>query len=326
MNGFSRYALALAITIFPAQAFALDFTPDASREISDPAYLPLQGWVYGNSQYSYETVNSHGANDLGVQQSSHRTKDSIAGQTIAYGVTDDFTLQLSDNYEWDRTRTDDYTSATTDLRSTGLTDPTLRATWRAVDQKTHPLNWDLIASYAPNLINADSASTADTGTVARGGQAASAGTALSYETKSFTVYGSGLATYLGSRNTLDQTTDVTTDYDSSWQYQLSLNTQTRFSELWSVNAGATETLSNHADAIIYSTPAKDIISEPANTTALNAAINLEVISDRLVVSLMDTYTFHGDAHTDFITAPASDTSTVDEKENTVGLALRYQFN
>jgi len=325
LGSISKYALGIGIIAVPLTASAFDFTPDSTRLLSDPAYLPLQGQIEGTSQYSYADTNWTTDNDVGALDSTNKHKESTVTQTFGYGVTDDFTIQVSDNYDWIKAKSVAAAGTETDSNSTGFADPTIGATWRALDEKTYPLNWDFIATYAPNLINSKSASTTEDGTVARGGQTAGGGTALSYETKSFTISGRGTATYLGDRDTLNQSNNITTDYNSSWQYQLAVNTQTRFTDLWSVNAGVTETFNTTADATILDTPAKDITTKPGDTTALNAALNFQVIPNRLAASLIDTYTFYGNGHTDYVATPASDTSVVSERANTISVALRYAF-
>ncbi len=326
-SGISRYAFAFVLAVLPLQASALDLTPDASRIISDPAYLPLQGQIYGSSQYSYSRTTSNTNNYLGAPKSSNTTTTNGLNQVIAYGVTDDFTLRMSDSYDWRTSDSNPTSGAGTQSSSNGFSDPAFGATWRVIDQKTYPISWDLIGSYAPDLINAKSASPTQDGTIARGGATATAGTALSYETKDFTVYGEGSATYLGSRDTLNQTSGITTNYDSSWQYALALNTQTRLTDLVSVNAGVTETFNNSADASFISGGSlTSFTSEPGDVTELNAALNFQVIPDRLVASVVYAHYFYDNSSNNYAALPHSDTTVRDESEDSVTANLRYILN
>ena len=77
---------------------------------------------------------------------------------------------------------------------------------------------------------------------------------------------------------------------------------------------------------VLSAPAADITTKPGDTTTLNAALNFQIMPGRLATSLIDTYSWYDQGHTDNLTTPASDTSAVGQRANVIGIALQYVFN
>jgi len=324
----SLYALGFALAL-PLQAGALDFTPDPSRVLTDPSYLPMQGQVYGSTEYSFQRTEWDTDDNLGVQTKSNTNTASVIDQELEYGVTNDFTLRLTDSYEWLKANVSEPFSPSTDTHSYGFTDPSFGATWRVLDQQRFPFSWDLIGDYAPNLIDAKSASTEEDGTVARGGWTGTLGTALSYKTRDFTMYGDALATYQGNRKTFNETTHDSVTYDSSWEYQLALNTQTRLTDLFSVNLGVTQTFNNNDDAnqVTTSGHTLDFTYEPGDTTDFNVALNYQLIPNTLAGALIYVHSFYdNDTSSVYSTSTKSNTTLKNESTDTFGAKLYYAFN
>jgi hypothetical protein len=331
-NGFGRdlyrTALGLAFILLPIGAMALDFTPDASRVVSDPAYLPLGAQVFGSTEYTYSETNSNTNNHLGALLTANNTAATSIDQLLEYGITDDLTLRLSGFFQLLASTTVPPSAPTTLATSDGLGDPTFEVLWRPLDQKEHPFNWDLVASYTTNLINAESASSESNGTVARGGFMSALRTALSYKTKGFTVYGEFSAAYLGDRTSLNQTSDLTITYDSSWQYALYLTTQTRFAAQWSLNAGVSLTYSDNADASFVNANGKlfDFTYQPGGQATLIGALNYQVTPGRFVASLIYSHDFYGNGGNTFPAFPNSDTTLTGRNTDLYGAEVRYVFN
>jgi hypothetical protein len=321
LNAAPRYVLSFFCALLPLHAMAIDLTPDASRVLSDPSYLPLKGQLYGSTQYSYGSGHSETDNYLGVEQGSNKTVTNTVTQVLQYGLTDDFTLRVHDNYQWGHSDRNGTTSST-DTNFNGFNDPAFEATWRVLDQRSFPISWDIFGGYAPDWINAKQASPTEDGTVARGGDMTTIGTALSYKMRDFTIYGSGRATYLGSRDIYNQTNGNTSDYDANWQYGLALATQTRLTNLWSVNVGVAETFNQNAS--VTRTSGADYTNDPGNSTALTTALNYQVVPNRVVASLTYGHDFFTDGHNDYAVA-TSDTTQRNHYSDTVGVNLQYVF-
>jgi hypothetical protein len=305
-------------------ASALDFTPDSSRVLSDLAYLPQQGQFVGTTNYSYTRMTADVFDYLGGPKSSYTTTSNSLSQTYANGISDDLTLRITAAYGRTGTTNNLATGTSTSSVAYGLDDPVLEMVWRVLDQKDHAVNWDLIGSYAPDLVQAIAASATQVGSVARGGQATTLGTALSYKTRDFTVYINGSATYLSRRNVSDNINTITT-YKSNWQYSLSLNTQTRLNEVLAINAGMTETFHNN----VYGTidPAGIAFEDkPGNLTAFNAALVYNITPNRLVTTLAYNHEIYSNSSINYATQPLLNTTTKIKSANAIGARLQYMFD
>jgi hypothetical protein len=323
-----RMAAVGALVLLPLGVQALDLAPDASRILSDPSFLPVGGELNGSSQFNISQLRYTNFNYLGAQQVSNSTETTTLNQLLEFGVTDDLCLRVSDIYQVQGATNNYASGASTVTTSTGFADPVFTAIWRFLDEKNNPLNWDLIGSYTPNLINAATGTQDQFGTVARGGSTAAGGSALSYETKGLTVYGEFLATYMDSRDVLNQATNVTTTYQPSWQYSLLIMTQTRFAEDWSLNAGVSQTYVDDADASFVSTTGKlfQFTNQPGNLTMLTASLNYQVTPGSFVASLLYSHDFYGDAGNVYSAFPKSDTTTSGKQADVFGAIARYAFN
>jgi hypothetical protein len=320
--------LGLALALLPMGADALDFSPNPSRVVSDPAYLPLQGQVYGSTEYSFGQITSNTLDNLGAPEFATSTVSNTVIQVLEVGMTDDLTFRVSDTYGWIDSTNNAPSGASTVTHSDGFSDPIFGAIWRVMDEKDRPFNLDLMDSFAPNLFDAKSASDDLDGTIARGGATATLGTALSYETTAFTVYLQGTATYLGTRTILNQNTNITTNYDSSWQSLLSLSTQTRFADRWSLNAGLSRTFNGSVNASFNNN--KGVLvgftNEPGDLSTLTGALNYQVTPGQFVASLIYSHNFYDNGGTTNFNFPNSDTTTTDKNQDVFSAELRYVFN
>src|SRR5579872_318494 len=181
-RGFSQIVAGIVFSLLPLGAMAFNFKPDTFRVVSDPAYLPLGGQLFGSSEYTYAMTGSNTDNSLGNLKSANQTLSNTITQLWEFGLTSDFTLRASDSYVGSTSTTSPPNGTQTTTHSEGFNDPTFSVIWRALDQQDHPLNWDFQAAYAPNLFNAQSADASESGTVARGGDTEAFGTALSQQT------------------------------------------------------------------------------------------------------------------------------------------------
>ncbi|HTC21630.1 MAG TPA: hypothetical protein VK859_12325 [bacterium] len=327
-RGLYQTALGLAFSLLPIGAMALDFTPDASRVVSDPTYLPLGAQVFGSTEYSYGETNLITNNHLGALQGSTNTATTSINQVLEYGITGDLVLRFNGFFQLVGATNLSPSGASTLTTSDGLSNPTFAAIWRFLDEKDHPFNWDLTGSYTPSLINAESASQDQNGTVVRGGTTSLVGTALSFKTRGFTVYGEFTAAYFGIRNILNPTTGNPTNYESSWQYGLDLTTQTRFTDQLSLNAGVSQTFNDPASASFVNGSGKliDFTNLPGDLITLVTALNYQVVPGRFVASLVYSHVFYGNGGNNFPSFPNSDTTTTDKNEDLYGAEVRYVFN
>jgi hypothetical protein len=322
----TAYFAAASMLAISTSAFALDDTPDNTRIISDPLYLPMQGQVYGSTAYNWGSASQ----DVFDATGTHTAFDQITTNTLTqqfwYGLADDVTLRLDWGYDWrSASRHLDPTGGIF-RSSSGWTDPDFGITWRAIDQgSSGPFDLDLRAGYSPDAFPAKIATTEDEGTIARGGQAANFGLTLGHETRAFTVAATFDANWLDTSKAINETTGGFTATDSRWNYRLGLASQIRFDPVTSVNLGAGHTFSNAA-LVFNSDSGLDHFSRGGDFTDLNVALNYHFVPNTLVGSLGYQHNFYDDTHNVFPTAPADDTSIRNKNEDIVGVTMRYVLN
>jgi hypothetical protein len=326
-RGLCRTASLGVFLLWPFCAHAFDLSPNVSRVVSDPAYLPKGGQLFGSTEYSDGITNSNANNAAGVQTSTTNTISNAVSQVFEFGITDDFTLRAADAYQWPTSDTTAADGLITETGSNGFVDPTFGIIWRVLDEQDHFFNWDLVGSYAPNFLNAQSADPTQDGTVARGGDTAVFGTALSYKGEDFTLYLEGTASYLADRSILNPSNNITTDYDASWQYNFSLLTQTRFSKKWSINLGLTQVDIDSANGSFVNNSGNTISvnSRPGDVTNFTAALNLQFAPNRFVMSVIYNYDFYGNGAFTNFNQPNSSNTTTNKGESVYSLEFRYVF-
>jgi hypothetical protein len=313
---------ALLASPIAAAAQDLDLTPYAGRILSDPNFLPLSGQIYGTTAYTHGWTDGNSANSAGLDTSSFHINTNTLDQLLAFGVTDDISVNASIEYTPINYREIDYASGhSSTVNSSGFSDPTFGATWRALDQNAWPVDLDLLGSYTPDLIDAHTASAFEDGTVARGGESGTVGAAVGYDTRSFGIRGAFAADFLGDSSAYNLANGDTIQTQGHTNYMLSLDTQTRLTDLFSVNAGLDHTFATNATAVNLASGAPRY-SEPGDTTALHFALNYNFVPNQFVVSATYAHDFYGDGRTLYVD-PAADSETRDKSGNIVGVKLSY---
>jgi hypothetical protein len=313
--------------IFASQALAqVDFTPDAQRIISDPMYLPLGGQIYGNTGYVYSSAGRDVSDATGAPASTGNITSNTFTQEVLYGVTDDVALRFDWGYASRDASRHLIPTGFTETSSSGWTDPVFGATWRAIDQQQGgPVSLDLRLDYSPDAFPAKAANAEDEGTVARGGQALDLGLTLGHQTRGFTIAGLFDAQYLGRQTLLNQNNGDITRTDSRWDYTFGLATQTRITDLFSVNAGVGHTFNNNAFLINEATGVPHL-QQPGDVTNLNVSFNYHFVPNTVVGSIGYEHDFYGDSRNIFPTAPGANTDIRNHDANVFGANLRYVFN
>jgi len=315
--------VAAVLAFVPAAAFAqaIDLTPYSGRILSDPEYLPLAGQVDGTSAYSHGWVNGNATNGAGGQSTFHVDTNTL-DQFLAYGVTDDLSVHASIQYAPQNYRETDFGGgARTYSESSGFSDPTFGATWRALDQNAFPANFDIFGSYTPDWIDAHTATAVQDGSVARGGDSGIVGAALGIVTNSFSIRGAFDANFLGQSSVLNLGNGDTLQTASHTNFDLSLQTQTRLTDLFSVNAGLNHTFASNANVANVTTGAPRH-SEPGDVTALQLALNYNFVPDAFVISGTYEHDFYGNSST-LYPDPLFNTGTQDKNGNILGVKLTY---
>ncbi len=317
-----KYLAATAL-LMPLAAHAQNYAPSADRILSDPLYLPLQGQIYGNSDYSWATTTQDVFNAAGIETELQRTVSNTLDQQVEYGVTDDLALNFEMGYDPSvTTKTDPVAAASFSRNEQGWTDPDFGLVYRVLDERNNPVSLDLRGSYSPDAFRAKSATDTDDGSVARGGRAIDLGATLGHETRGFTIAGTFDAVFDGRRDVENQSTGFNTSTSSDWVYELGLATQTRFTDRFSLNAGAGYDFGHDADVLNEGT-AVTHSTHAGGTANLNAALNYHFIPNILVGSVEYQHDFDGGTNNVYSAVPADDNAIHNKSEDLVGVKLRY---
>ena len=278
-----KFVWLAVLAMAPAAAHAFDLTPDTTRILSDPAFLPLKGQLSGETTYSYLDLSEDRVLPNGVTSPHVSGRRDSVGQSLSFGLTDRFSVNASMNYAEQRDK-DTYPFGIFDFYSAGFNNPTIGATYRAIEQGATPVSIDISANYSPDVFAARAASTSRGGTVASGGQSEGVTIAASREMKSLTLQLSAGATYFGDRKMAETADNSTMTVGANWNYRVNLLTQTRLTERLFVNAGAG--YSSQTD-----TTASDPFEGISNTNSFNPTLTTyiapgyQVIPNRLVLSV-----------------------------------------
>jgi hypothetical protein len=298
------YGALIALAAVPAQAaIQFDFTPTADSILSDPTYIPSQGQLQGETSYTYTSGGANLNNSTGAQNYSF--------------------IGVSMSYAWDNRENDFVNGTTTKTNSEGFSDPDFSALYRVLDQTQYPVSFDVIASYAPDLITSEGATVANSGSVARGGQSAGVGLAVGRETRSFTVQGVTGATWYGKSTTQNATTGLDAETASYWAPYIGVNTQTRLDDRFSVNASLRNTFG--ADTTGATGVGTPYTTSTANDLDLGLGLNYQVIPNRLVGTISYAHEFYSDISTSYYGHPTSDSSRTDFGADLFGVHLQYVF-
>lgn len=328
-----KFALSLfaasAIAAFPgvAGAQSFDFTPYNTHILSDPAFLPLAGQLEGVTSYAYANTHGTSFDDVtGAKLFDLRRWSDAFTQSLMYGITDDLSLNAQVDYDpFFETKHEFATGGETVRKESGFTDPSFGVTWRALDQAAQPVNLDLFASYSPDWVDARAATNVEDGTLGRGGREGSVGAALSEVMRSFTLYGSFAANFVGRTDVDNPVTAAQVATQSHTDYVLALDTQTRFTEALSLNAGVAHTW--QADlSVLNSNVDIGHTRVVGDATNLHVALNYQLVPNALVASLTYGHDFLQDSHNIFPPGSGIDnTSLRDRSADIYGAKLSYAF-
>jgi hypothetical protein len=295
-----------------------------TRILSDPLFLPRKGQVYGVTAYTLDTPKGDNFK-AGVNTGSFTSSDSLVDQTLAYGLLNNLTIRLAQGYGINnRDSTAAATGDVTTGSASGFNDPTVSATFRVLDEPRSPVILNLTASYSPDAFASKAAGGGSDGTIARGGQTAGLSFALGRVTKSFTVAATAASTHVGPQLTELLSNSTSTASDAYWSYNLGLNTQTRFTDRWSLDAGVAFATAGNYDVSNIETGNAHVYA-PSSTRTVNMAFNYHFLPNRLVGSVTFTHNSYTDATNTFAKA-ALDTAVANRMGNVVGVRLIYVFN
>lgn len=317
--------LVAASLLIASPAVAQDAAPVPLRILSDPAFLPVAGQWYGSTAYDYGLNTFRTFDSTGTELASVHVKSNRIHQFIEYGISDDLSVHLGETYDPSVDRERITSSGTRTFTSSGFTDPTIGLTYRALDQSSNAVNLDFTADYLPDLFSAKQPSPDNDGSVAAGGQGARLSAAVSKVMDNFTLLGRFAANWNGRRDIEDSGGGKLRTGDSFWDYSLGLESQTRFTDILSLNADLTHTF-NQSQHLTDEGTGLAHTSEPGNATDLGLALNYHLVPNRIVGAVSYDHVWHQDGKDIYPADPASDVFRRNQNENVYGVRLDYLFN
>ena len=287
------------------------FDPISTRILSDPLFLPLKGQIYGMTAYTFSDLRGDGFDaSSGVRNYYERDFIHTLSQNLAYGLTDNFTVRITESYSWER---DEYTldSASSASSSKYTSNPKFGATYRVLDQSAYPVDADLSVSYTPNFnING--------GYVTSGLQMVGLTGSIGREMKAFTVQLTGSAEYHGVLKNIS----LDEREGQYWFYILGLDTQTRLTDRFSVNCGIKYYFPDTQKIHDVDGVEKDLWG---NYMSINTAFNYQIIPNRLVGAITYSYVPTNSVKVKH-SNPGRDNENLNELYgNVVGVRLQYLF-
>ena len=290
----------LGLAACPAAGRAADFTPDTTRYLSDPSFLPLQGQIYSETTYSHTDRTA----DFNFSDSAANEHVSGNGnhysQSFSYGITDRLSVSADGSYS-DTTQHYSFASGSPfSVGSNQFDDPSFAITYRAIEQAASPVSLDLKASYSPAAVD----QTSQSGQIAL---------FVSRELKFLTIQGEFGAAYTGQYD--GRETSTVSDHNGYWNYFAGLRTQMRLTDRFAVNSGVV--WSKNSDIRSDSQGSFD------STWSPYAALTYAVVPGHVDLAFEYDHDFVGDEHIHF--APGIDGKWTNGDENLYAVHLRLLF-
>ena len=266
-------ALALCVALCPAKLWAFDLSPDTTRYLSDPSFLPNKGQLESVTTYSYGNTNEDWRRISGVVGQHYLGISNSANQGFYYGITDRLRIGGSASYSETKDKDTYLNGSPNENTSYGFSNPNFNLTYRAIDQVSAPVSVDGLVYYTPGIVQ-------------NGSQSGGSEILVSREMKSLTVQ------VFGGANYFDPTDSA---FSSNWQYFGGIADQLRISPHWAVNFGTDFTKStgyryNNLTTGIAYTEHHDFNSQPY------ATLQYAIYPNRIVVGAKYSHDFIGDGH------------------------------
>jgi hypothetical protein len=311
--------MCLVLCAAAAPASAADWYADDGPILFSPGYLPRRGQIFTEFSYNYNAYTYSNQNS-GVFNQQHNSWDQSSNSfqhRISYGVTDD--IDITASFAWANTRDSEtyeereiqhhnpggptqpqyvYFRGTENLRSIGADDPAFSLTWRAIDERTAPINLEIVAGYTPDVFQARNANDANTGAQASGGQSGSLQVSVSRKFSRLTVLAYGNFTYVGRRD-IAQDGGYSVDRTGAHPvYAIGVQSLVSLFPWLALDAGVSGTQSVRYDGVTI-TPTSQGDIRASNTNNPNATVSsyvgivFPILADRLDAEIRYQHTYAG---------------------------------
>ena len=217
--------LAAALAILSVSTFVYAERDD-SREIQDLMYFPEAKTFYGVSTLDITTGTAEFDTDSG-SSGDFDLFERVITQQIGYSFSDRFLAFTEISHRASRLETMDDQGSDGLAATSGLTNPTIGAKWRALDQKLHDVNVDVIPFITIETGDAETPGSDGDGNNKEGtsyGMEAQIGKKFIKDEFVTYVRLSHTTNYLAKNQTTDKKEEIgfTTSYELGGRYQRSL--------------------------------------------------------------------------------------------------------
>ena len=281
MTKFSSAGLMVGVAIvWPLAASAIDFTPDTTRYLSDPSFLPLQGQLDSITTYSHATRNLDWQPVRGIVNEHYSADTNNYVQGISYGITDRLSVSGSGSYSAETAHTTfPFFPAQYTIVAKQFDNPAFALTYRAIQQTESSVSVDLQASFAPPIV----ANAPGSGSVAM---------FVSRELRSLTIQGEIGGSYTGSYETGYTVSGLPTSITGQAGYFLAARSQLRLTPQWAINGGVV--YSKYLHDTVSSVAFGSYVDTPGSNVTPYFAVVYQIVPNKVDVSVEYDHDFIGD--------------------------------
>jgi hypothetical protein len=308
MTKFSSAGLMVGVAIvWPLSASAIDFTPDTTRYLSDPSFLPLQGQISTVTTYSHATRDIDWQPVGGIVNEHFSANTNNYAQGVSYGITDQLSVSGSGSYSAETAHTTfAFFPAEYTIVAKQFNNPAFDLTYRVVQQTESSVSIDLAASFAPPIV----ANVPGAGSVTM---------FVNRELRSLTIQGEIGANYAGSYKTGYTASGAPTSITSQSGYFFAAHSQLRVTPQWAINGGVT--YSKYLHETVSSVAFGSYVDTPGSSVTPYFAVAYQIVPNRVNVAVEYDHGFIGnDNH-----GGSSNGNWINQSRNLYAAHLRLLF-
>ena len=308
MTKLSSAGLLVGVAIvWPLSASAIDLTPDTTRYLADPSFLPLQGQLYSETTYSHATRDSDWKPVGGIVNEHYSADTNNYVQEVSYGITDQLSVSGSGSYSAETSHTTfPFFPAQYTIVAKQFDNPAFALTYRAIQQTESSVSIDLQASFAPPIV----ANVPGSGSIAM---------FVSRELRSLTIQGEIGASYAGSYKTGYTVSGATTSITGQAGYFLAARSQLRLTPQWAINGGVV--YSKYLHDTVSSVAFGSYVDTPGSSVTPYIALAYQIVPNKVDVAVEYDHGFIGnDNH-----SGSSNGNWINQSRNLYAAHLRLLF-
>jgi hypothetical protein len=265
--------------VFPVTGWAFDWTPDTTRYLSDPSFLPMKGQIESFSSLSYNNINEYWRDLSGNKTEHYFSKGDTYTQYFYYGITDRLRISGSADLTERKNKFTFYGNRPEIENSThNYSNPTFDLTYRAIEQTASPVSVDAAIFYTPPA-------------TANNSQSVGGSLFINKETKSLTIQGNTGIRFNDSYKFTNITNGESISSGFNWAYFVGITSQLRLSQRWAVNSGATMNMATSQSSVNSGAGFSDRYD---SSLTPYIALEYHVIPNKAVIGLEYSHGFIGD--------------------------------